>query len=193
LSAGARVLNFLLFQAAWFACVLGAAHGRELLGPACVGAWAALHVARGPRRARTAGALAAVALLGTTLDSLFVATRLLDYAGTPLLGRLAPAWIISLWVALALTFRSSLAWLAGRPRLAVLLGALAPISYLAGERLGALSLGNPRAIALPALALAWSVTLPLALRVQARIHGPPCTDRVCPHASALYRPGPRRR
>jgi hypothetical protein len=157
--------DFAAFQACWFACVLGAARGAEWLGPACVLAWCAVHLARSAQRKREARALCAVALLGTLADTLILQAGWLHYAGTPLAGFLAPAWIAALWAAFATTFGTSFAWVAKDLRLAALLGALAaPLSYWAGERLGALAVGTPRALALACVGALWAAALPLAIR-----------------------------
>jgi Protein of unknown function (DUF2878) len=163
------LLDFLAFQALWFACVLGAACGAEWLGPAGVLAWCAFHLARSPRRMREARALLAVTLLGTLADTLISQAGWLHYAGTPLAGCLAPAWIAALWAAFATTFDTTFAWVARDLRLAALLGALAaPLSYWAGERLGALEVGTPRSFSLVCVGAVWAAALPLAIRAYRR-------------------------
>lgn len=163
------LVDFLAFQALWFACVLGAARGREWLGPLCVLAWCAWHLSRSPRRLREARALLVVVLLGTLADSLIARAGWLGYAGTPIAGCLAPAWIAALWAAFGTTFTTSFAWVARDLRLAALLGALAaPLSYWAGERLGALEVGTPRRVSLACVGVVWACVLPLAIRAHAR-------------------------
>ena len=69
--------------------------------------------------------------------------------------------MLALWVAFATTLNHSLRWLMRRPIVAALAGAVfGPVAYLAGEKLGALSLPAP-AIALPMLAAAWCVAMGL--------------------------------
>jgi hypothetical protein len=163
------LLDFLAFQALWFACVLGAARGHEWAGPVCVLGWCAFCLARSPRRGQEARALIAVTLLGMLADTLISQAGWLRYEGTPLAGCLAPAWIAALWAAFATTFGTSFAWVAKDLRLAALLGALAaPLSYWAGERLGALALGTPRVLSLACVGAVWALALPLAIRVTRR-------------------------
>jgi hypothetical protein len=157
----ARLLNYLALQAGWFACVLGAAHGRAWLGPLAVALLVALHLTRHPRRRRELLVVLCVAPLGTLVDSAQQALGWLRYAGEPLLGLLAPAWIAALWVLFPITFHSSLGWLRGRPLLTALFGAVGgPLGYLGGEQLGALEILPARWASLGGLALAWGLALP---------------------------------
>lgn len=83
---------------------------------------------------------------------------------------LSPAWMVALWVNFACTLHASLRWLLGRPLLAALLGALGgPLSYAAGARLGALSLGGDATGSLVAVAIEWAVALPLLTLLAARV------------------------
>jgi hypothetical protein len=165
-----KLANFVGFQACWFACVLGAARGVEWVGPVVVLVFTALSLRGRASVAKELLALAAAALLGLGVDSLEVACGWLTFAGTPLGGRLAPAWIVALWVAFALTFDSSLAWLAGRRTWFALFGFFgAPLSYWGGVRMGALEFGEPLFPALFGIGVAWGVALPLASWVVERL------------------------
>jgi hypothetical protein len=168
-----KFANFVGFQACWFACVLGAAHGAEWLGPVVVLAFTALSLRGRANVARELGALAAAALIGTGVDTLELSLGWLTFAGTPLLGALAPAWIVALWVAFALTFDSSLAWLAGRRAWFAAFGFVgAPFSYWGGVRMGALEFGEPLLPSLVGIGVAWGVALPLASWVVERLRRP---------------------
>lgn len=169
-----KFANFVGFQACWFACVLGAAQGHEWIGPLAVLAFTALSLRGRAHVGRELLALAAAAVLGTLVDSLEVACGWLAFAGTPLAGRLPPAWIIALWVAFALTFDSSLAWLAGRRAWFALFGFVgAPLSYWGGVRMGALQFGEPLVPALVGIGVAWGVALPLVSWVVERLRREP--------------------
>ncbi len=62
---------------------------------------------------------------------------MLNYAGAAV----APVWIVLLWVAVGLTLNHCLSMFKERPWLGGLLAGLgAPLSYLGGERLGAVSI-----------------------------------------------------
>jgi hypothetical protein len=74
--------------------------------------------------------------------------------------------MLALWVNFALAI-DALAWLGRRPVLAAMLaGAVGgPLSYLAGARLGAVTLGPSEPVALAAVAVVWMVAMPLLLFV----------------------------
>jgi hypothetical protein len=62
-------------------------------------------------------------------------------------------------------------WMRGRPVLTVLMGAVGgPLSYLAGEKLGAIELTQP-VQALAALAVAWAIAMPLLMWLASRLDG----------------------
>ena len=151
---------FALFQAAWFACVLGAAHGRSGWGVLAVAAvvaltWAASN-ARGDELRLTALAL----LMGLVWDTALLQLGLLAYASPGPLPALAPPWILALWALFATLLRGPLTWLQGRPLLAAALGAAGgPLSYLAAVRLGAGAFPDD-ARALLVLAVGWGVMTP---------------------------------
>jgi len=65
----ARVVNAALYQAGWFACVLGGASGRPWLGAAVGLAAVLVHLALVERRADEARLVAFAALAGTAIDS----------------------------------------------------------------------------------------------------------------------------
>ena len=152
--------GFALFQAAWFACGLGAAHGRSAWGVLAVAVavaltWAASN-ARGDELRLTALAL----LMGLAWDTALLQRGLLAYASPGPLPSLAPLWILTLWALFATLLRGPLAWLQGRPLLAALLGAVGgPLSYLAAVRLGAGRFADD-SLAMLVLALGWGVMTP---------------------------------
>lgn len=164
-----KVVNFLAFQANWFACVLGAAQGLPWLGPLTTVLLAAHYVHAAARRRRALALLGLVLLLGLFVDSSLVLGERLVFSEVtegpwpPL----APPWILALWVALATTIDSSMSWIQGRLGLAILLGALSgPLAYLAGERLGAVELGRPLWLTLLVLALTWAAALPVVVQLE---------------------------
>jgi len=167
----------LAFQGLWFAAVLGAAHGRPWLGALALVPYLALHRLALGLSTRLLLRSAAAGLLGAGFDGLLVALGCLEHAphGGP--AWLVPPWIVALWIAFALLPFHSLAWLAQRPRLAMLLGALGgPLSALGGVRAGALGLGEPQALALGVLALEYAVATPLLLRCARRPQARALTD-----------------
>lgn len=169
-SRTAKFVNFIGFQVCWFACVFGAAAGHEWLGVAVVGLWSVACVLSHPNRARRVIALAAVALVGTAVDTLEMHAGWLHHAGTPLGGVFAPAWIVALWVAFATTYASSLAWLTRRLSWCALFGLFgAPLSYWGGVRAGAIEFGAPLTHSLIGVGITWAIGWPLSVALERRL------------------------
>jgi len=73
---------------------------------------------------------------------------------------IAPIWIIALWIAFALSINHSLTWLNTHPVLPALMGLIgAPLSYWAGQRIGAIRFTENPPLALSCLAITWAVVL----------------------------------
>ncbi|MFG6413139.1 DUF2878 domain-containing protein [Roseateles sp. DC23W] len=151
---------FALFQAAWFACVLGAAHGHSRWGVLAVAAVVALTWAASNARSDELRLTALALLLGLVWDTAMLQLGLLVYASPGPLPALAPPWILALWALFATLLSGPLAWLQGRPLLAALMGAVGgPLSYLAAVRLGAGSFPHDSR-ALLVLAIGWGLMTP---------------------------------
>lgn len=165
------VLNFLAFQMAWFACVLGGANDRAVAGTMVVGAVIGLHLTLAQRPLPEALLIVVAAVVGLLWDSGLVAFGLISYASGTLAPGLAPYWIVAMWALFATSLNLSMAWLKGRPWLACLFGAVGgPLAYLAGERLGGLQMPDP-VLALGAQALGWAVLLPMLTGLATRLNG----------------------
>ncbi|MEE4216976.1 MAG: DUF2878 domain-containing protein [Xanthomonadales bacterium] len=165
------VINFAAFQFGWFATVLGTANGMPWLGPLTVLGVVALHLRRARRPAVEARLLMIALLLGTAVDSLVLAGGWISYPNGAWLPGFAPYWIITLWALFATTLNLSLGWMKQRYVLAAAFGAIGgPLSYLAGAKLGAMSFIATVPAAM-ALALAWSLAMPLLVYIASRLDG----------------------
>lgn len=164
--------NAVLFQLTWFAAVIGAGRGLAWPGVAAVAGFALLQLGTRPdTRASDLRLLALAAVAGFALDSAFAASGLLRYAAPWPSAVLAPAWIVALWVNLALSLNHSLRWLQPRPWLAGVLGAVsAPLSYLGAARgFDAVAFAAPTWRTLAVVAACWAVLLPLLVLAARRL------------------------
>ncbi|MEW9796756.1 DUF2878 domain-containing protein [Alteromonas sp. CYL-A6] len=85
-----------------------------------------------------------------------------------------PWWLVTLWLGFAGTLRHSLRYLGERPWLCVAAGGISgPLSYLAGERLGAVSFGYPLTVTLVILSAVWAALLPLSFYLMKRAEQAP--------------------
>ena len=150
-------MNFVAYQLAWFAVILGAAHGLAWAGAACALLIAALHHAR-RREVLDLKLMGLAAAIGLLVDSTLALTGQVRFAAAWPPG-VAPYWMLSLWIVFAITLNHSLRWLMTRPLAAALAGALGgPLAYLAGAKLGALSILSP-STTLPLIALLWAAAM----------------------------------
>jgi hypothetical protein len=165
-------LNFVLFQAGWFACVHGAASGVAWAGALCVAAIVGWHLFHAADRTAELRLLAVAMLLGFLWENLLARSGWLrypgNYPGNDAFAGMAPYWLVLMWALFAITLNGSLAWLKPRPWVAALFGAVGgPLAFLAGERMGAVVFVSSTSAlaALAALAVGWAAMTPLLLAV----------------------------
>lgn len=156
-----NLVNFIAFQGVWFAAVVGASYGLWWPGPIAATVFGIAHMLS-PMRSAGDGLLIVVALLlGCVVDSAYALSGALTYAAPFPSTQLAPLWILALWVGFALTLNHSLAYLAHRPVVATIAGAVVgPISYWsAGRAFDAVKLGDPLWRSVIALSLGWALAM----------------------------------
>ena len=150
-----NLINAGLFQLGWFACVLG---GNSLWLLLAGGALLAhlLWVSRSLAQVRL---IAVVCVLGSTVDGLLLNAGVFAFKQA---GVLIPFWLVLLWALLAITLNHCLAWTAKPLWRAILLGAIGgPLSYYAGQRLGAVQFPMGLWPTLLGLSLLWAGLFPL--------------------------------
>lgn len=164
--------NLLGYQAAWFVAVGFAARGLAWPGiVACLG-FAALTWWHSPLR-RSDLRLVLVALAcGLLMDGALAASGALAYAA-PQPALPAPAWIIAIWVAFAMTLQHSLQWVLARPAVAIAFGVVGgPLAYWGASRgFDAVAFTLP-VQATVALAIGWGIVMAV-LSATARHHSKP--------------------
>lgn len=155
--------NFVFFQAAWFACVIGAANQQVFFPVAATLIYLAIHVWFAQRPLAELKLLLKAALFGVAVDTFVANCGFLSFENSWPSKHLSPAWMWTLWALVASTINSSLDWLRGRPILGAVLGAIAgPLSYEAGVRMGAGTWSeNGQIGGLILLGLAWGIAIPL--------------------------------
>ena len=132
------IANFVLFQLSWLALVGGA--GRGLLWPGLVlsTVFLAWECTMSHNRKGLISLLGAGLAGGMIVDGSYAWFGIIDYALPS--GPLAPWWILGLWVIFTLTLPQSMAWMRARPVIGSLMaGIAAPMSYIAGLKLGAVT------------------------------------------------------
>jgi len=170
-SAIKSLLNFILFQLAWFAAIIGGAAGYD--GLAALPAVIVVMLHLGLNRSLWRGELwliAGVTLLGLIVETAFISLGALHYAGSEAGAMLPPLWILALWLAFGTLPNGSLHWLKGKTLLQIGLGAaLGPLSYVAGVRLGAATLGEPEWLSIIVIGIGWGLAMPIMFRLAKRL------------------------
>lgn len=158
--------NLLGYQLAWLAVVWSAGSGRAWIGMACCVAFIAAQLVVSTVRAADLRVLLAAVGCGLAIDGTFANSGLLRYAAHDS-ALPAPAWIVLLWGAFAMTMNHSMAWFGRHPWWAAGFAVVGgPLAYLAAARsFGAVTFPAPAFPTLLWLAVAWAVALPLLLRV----------------------------
>ena len=171
-----NLFNFLAYQLAWFAVIIGAAHDYAWAGAVVALVVAAVHLSRRPAPLEFK-LIGAAVILGLIVDTTLVVTGQVHFDDNGILP-VAPYWMLSLWIAFATTLNHSLRWLMLRPVSAAVLGAVGgPLAYLAGDKLGALSLSTP-STALVVIAILWAPTMAVLSMMVSREAAAPRADKV---------------
>ena len=163
-----RVLNFVGYQAVWFALVVGAARGTPGLAIAAGVAFVILQVATGGEWHTDLRRLILAIALGMFVDGIPALLGWWHYASPspafPSQG--APLWILTLWACFSTTIGRSLQFTQTRPWLGALLGAVGgPLAYLAAARgWQAVQFTGTPVLYLTWLAATWGVAIPLLAR-----------------------------
>lgn len=157
-----RLINFILFQVSWFACVLGAANNLPWLGVLVTFMVLFWHFIQLKIIQPELILMFTVLVIGGILDQALLSTDLVGYVNHGWSSAVVPVWILALWLAFASILNVSLRWMREKYLLAVIFGAIGgPLAYLGAEKLGAVTLHGTNAML--ALSIGWAVITPILL------------------------------
>jgi hypothetical protein len=169
------IVNFLLFQLAWFACVLGAANTIPIIGVIVTALVVGWHLLKAYKAKQEATLILIAMVIGATFDQLMVSMKLIDYvhhgwSNFALNTQLVPIWIIALWAGFTTTLNVSLKWMRHKNLIAILFGGIGgPLAYFAAQKLGAVTLTSMNSFV--ALSIGWALITPLLLKISERFDG----------------------
>jgi hypothetical protein len=165
------IINFVLFQLAWFACVLGAARDMPWLGVIVTVAIVVWHLRTAKQAKPEIFLLIIVLAIGALFDQMMHSTHLLTYQAHGWSNALVPAWILALWAGFVTALNVSLRWMRGKWMVMIFFGAIGgPLAYMSAEKLGAVTLNNMPASYI-ALGLGWAILTPLLVMLSQRFDG----------------------
>ena len=108
-------------------------------------------------------------LIGLLFDGALLNFDLIIYNDPGLPYPFTPIWIVMLWMIFAMTLNHSLAWLSQKYYLSILFGAIGgPLAYIAGEKLGAITLLSTNSII--TLSVGWALITPILLIIANKLN-----------------------
>ena len=158
-----KIINFVLFQAGWFIGVLGASYNQTYLALTLSIVILLVHFALIKNRILELKLIIIAGLIGLLFDGALLNFDLIIYNDPGLPYPLTPIWIVMLWMFFAMTLNHSLAWLKNRTILSLLFGSIGgPLAYVAGDKLGAITISTPETIIV--LSVGWAIITPLLIK-----------------------------
>ena len=157
------LLNALLFQLAWWICVLSVNNDFEIKALLLCSLLGAVQLHLSQAKEKDLKLLATVLPVGIGIDTLIQQLGLMDFYGWTLSG-MSPFWLWMIWIQFIMTinhslrFINDLAW----PWVALLGFVFGPLSYFSGAKLGAAS-SHFTWLQTTALCLIWATVLPLVV------------------------------
>jgi hypothetical protein len=165
------IINFVLFQLAWFACVLGAAQQMPWIGVIVTVAIVVWHLCQAKSAKPEVILLCFALIIGAAFDQVMHSTQLLTYQAHGWSDSLVPAWILALWAGFVTALNVSLRWMRGKWLVMILFGAIGgPLAYMSAEKLGAVTLNSMPASYI-ALGVGWAILTPILVFLAQKFDG----------------------
>lgn len=171
--ASKKILNALLFQAGWFACILGG----DIIACAALILILGLHALVVIENQREWLVIGLITAVGLVVDNTLTLSGIFTFESASVFAM--PFWLLCIWALFAATLNHSLAWLQNRLWLAAILGAISgPSSYLAGSKLSSVVIAAPLPQSLLIIGLCWAALFPLMMVAIRTIAPAPLLPRV---------------
>ena len=149
-----KIANAAWYQIVWFTALIG----RETMEPLLL-VLLGLHFVWSPRRKADLLLVIMCGSIGITADSLLGTAGVYVFSPTPTVLAI-PFWLAAIWLSFCCTLLHSFNLFVSRPVLGPLIvAALAPLSYMAGQKLGAVSFGVPTKNAMLIIGLSWLLVM----------------------------------
>ncbi len=158
-----KIINFIWFQTIWFLAILF--EDAYLL---IILALLALHILFSKHKLEDTLLGLGIGIYGSLVDGVLLQSGLFAFSNQ--FAWFIPYWLVTLWIAFGMMLRTSLDYLQGRYVLSAILGAISgPLSYIAGERLNAVTFPQSSLLTVTVLSVIWAMTVPLWLWINAKI------------------------
>ena len=116
------IINIILFQAGWFACVISASQRFEWIAIGSIILIIVSHLYLVQNRWLESKIILSSGLTGMIVDSIMIANQVFTANHAIEIDNLAPLWLVGLWMLLGMTLNHSLAWFRNHLWLAAVAG-----------------------------------------------------------------------
>jgi len=160
------IVNIVMFQTGWLACVISLNHQLEWLALTLLAFVITAHLFMVNDARPDILIILITGICGLLVDSTMISQKLLLSDWKVAINGWAPLWLVGLWMLFGTTMYHSLAWFQRHLWLAAIAGFIfAPLSYLAGSKLGVLQFSSDIGMYLILLyiALIWFFVTPFLL------------------------------
>lgn len=151
MSMTSTLLNIVFFQAIWFGCIL---LGNLFLPVAVL--IVGIHFTLNKSRGIDIRLMLLAAIIGLIVDSVLLSAGVFEFEYGQVTSFIIPPWLVMLWLGFAMTINHSLKYFQSKPVWAFIGGAISgPLSYLAGVKFGAITLGYSYTITFIVFSAVW--------------------------------------
>jgi hypothetical protein len=158
------VINYFGFSIVWICCASTPSLEMPLLAPITTLIFLFFHFSIiAYKRYQELQLIIFAIFLGIIVDSGLAIFNIVQYNGA-INQNLAPIWILCLWAGFASQVNYAMRYLRGKYLLISFYGLLAPLAYIAGEKINAVSIGTEN-INYAIIAITWSISFILLFRV----------------------------
>ncbi len=162
------LVSYVSYYFGWWIAALGPRYQMEWIGPAALPFFVGIHIAFMPKNLRLSEAvfLSALALTGFTLDTVLMGLGLFE---TNPKSVFTPAWLVSMWVLLGLTFESMLV-MRRSLYFVCLMGAVSgPLTYLFAQAVNIMTYREPQWLSMTIHAVFWAALMPLLFTLRDQV------------------------
>ena len=164
------MINYVGFTIVWFSCVYSGANGDPLIALIPTFIFLFLHFLIVTDHLKEEIQLILIAIFfGIVVDSSFSLLGVVKYNGNiEAFPNLAPIWILCMWAGFTAQINHAMKFLIGRYFIIGFYGLLAPLAYLAGEKINA-AIVDQSIFSILIISISWSVSLILLFKISERL------------------------
>lgn len=135
------MVNFLLYQTAWFALIFGVSYNQVWLGIGFALLTICVHFYLSTAKQKDLAVLLLTTVIGAVAETVFQVLDVFEIVQGDLWPPIAAPWLMVMWASFSTTLCRSMEWVFKSWKTALLLGFIfGPVAYIGGNRMGAIRL-----------------------------------------------------